>query len=787
MNSYFTFLSRNRVYTFIEAIGMALALGFIILLVAYAKTEFSVGRNLPNANQIYTLGTGDMLGMTLDTPVEFFPQVPEIDTWTRIANGMAEDVVVGDEYFSTTSAFIDSTFFQFFDFRLTGCDRRCVLTDRNEVILSESFARKAFGTEEAIGKRLTVGQEQFTVCGIVQDFGRKDLFQPADIFYSIKRAYDCYQRMDNFGNTLTFLTLKPGADSQAVARKLLKKYTEYWREFYAEDNSTGKMLWGSTLTPFDEVYFSSLNSFTVIKKGNRNLVEVLLLVAFVLLVSACFNYINLSVALTSKRAKEMTMRRLLGAQRWAIVLRYIGEAFVFTAGCFVLGCLVAHLLHPLLEEWLTTTIPLWPDWQTAAVGLFVLLLLSVVSSLLPAMLVLQFRPLDVVKGTFQVKNKMVFSRIFIVVQNVISMTLIAVALTMTLQMHHLLTLPTGYETDSLVFVSSWDIGYKADRQEILRQRLLTLPQVEAVGRMGSVPFHASYNGLHDAEGNTSWICLSSMDTTAFRLLGFRIAERFSAPTDSLCWIDRETQRRYRVSAAHPTIEGDAGGTTGIISMQPQFTVCGVVENYRSGMANYTPKFDDAHNVIRLLAPDDWSWCYVVKVRGDRTEAISAIRKACTEVAQEVTGYSKELPCDYVDDLLRDALSQERHTMQLVLCFMFLSILISALGLFAMSMNYCEQHSREIALRRIMGASVRSAVGHLSWPFVLLSLVAIALAAPLSVFIMERYLREFYYAIPFPWFVIPLSALLALAVVVLSVLGQTLRIATRNPIEGIKTE
>ena len=787
MTSYLHFLSRNKLYTCIEAFGMAFALGFVILLVAYAKTEFDVGKSIKNAREIYVLGTGDMSGMTLDTPVEFFPQMPEIDTWTRIVNGEEQDVMVGDEYFNVKSVFVDSTFFQFFDFRLTGCDRQRVLTSEDEVIVAESFARKAFGTEEAVGKQLRVGDKAFTVCGVVQDFGRKDLFQPVDLFFSIKRAYDYYQRMDNFGNTLTFLTLKAGADSQTVARKLLEKYTEYWREFYAEDNSSGKMLWGSTLTRFDEVYFSSLKSYTFIKKGNRNLVEVLLLVAFVLLVSACFNYINLSVALTSKRAKEMTMRRVLGAQRWAIVLRYIGEAFVFTAGCFLLGCLVAHLLHPLLEEWLTTTIPLWPDWPTLLAGLSVLLLLSVVSSLLPATLVLQFRPLDVVKGTFQVKNKMVFSRIFIVVQNIISTTLIAVALTMTLQMHHLLTLPTGYETDSLIYVEAWDIGYNPERQEILRQRLLSLPQVEAVGRAGSMPFNASYNGLQDAEGNTSWICFSSMDTIAFRLLGFHIAERYSAPTDSLCWIDRDTQQRYQVSAAHPTIDGDAGGTTGVISMQPRYTVCGVVENYRAGMANYPPKFEDAHNVIRLLAPGDWSWCFVAKVRGDRTEALSAIHKACTEVALEVTGYPKELSCTYLDDLLRDALAQERHTMQLVLCFMFISILISALGLFAMSLNYCEQHSREIALRKIMGATVRESAWKLSWPFIALSLMAVALAVPLCVKVMHRYLQDFYYQIPFPWLVIPVAALIAIAVVALSVLGLTLRIATRNPIEGIKTE
>ena len=123
MNSYFTFLSRNKVYTFIEAFGIAFALGFIILLLSYAKAEYSVGKNTGDADNIYILGTGDMYGLTLDTPVEFFHQFPEIDTWTRMANGMEQDVMVGDDYFQVKSVYIDSTFFQLFDYRLTGCHR----------------------------------------------------------------------------------------------------------------------------------------------------------------------------------------------------------------------------------------------------------------------------------------------------------------------------------------------------------------------------------------------------------------------------------------------------------------------------------------------------------------------------------------------------------------------------------------------------------------------------------------------------------------------------------------
>lgn len=787
MKSYIQFLSRNKLYTCIEAFGMAFTLGFVILLLSYAKTEYSVGKNIKDADNIYVLGTGDMFGLTLDTPVEFFHQFPEIDRWTRIANGMEEDVTVEDDYFKVKSVYIDSTFFQLFDYRLTGCPRERVLANEDEVIVSESFARKAFAGEEPVGKRVKAGEAYYTVSGVVEDFGRKDLFTNIDLFFSIKRAYNYYQRMDNFGNTLTFLTLQSGTDSEMLADKLLKKYVEYWPTFYADDSSKGTMLWGSTLTRFDKAYFSTSKSYSIIKSGNRTLVDVLLLVAFVLLVSACFNYVNLTVALTGKRAKEMTMRRVLGEQTTGIRFRYFMEALLFTSGCFLLGILVAFLFHSLFEEWLATSIPLIPDGQMVVTGAGLLLLLALVSSILPSTLVLQFKPLDVVKGTFQLKNKMVFSRVFIIVQHIISMTLMAVAITMTLQMHHLLTLPMGYETEGLIDVESWDIGYTPERQEILRQRLLALPQVEAVGMAGSIPYGPSYNGLTDAEGNRSWICYSHMDTTTFRLLGFRVVEQFCAPTDSLCWIDRDTKVRYGITDAHPCIDGNAGGTTGKIVMRPRYKVCGIVENYRAGMANDAPKFEDGHNVIQLMGPNDWAWRQIVKVRGDRAKALAAIRKVCQETTRELTGYPKELNCAYLDVLLKDALSQERHTMQLVLCFMFVSILISALGLFAMSVNYCEQHSKEIALRKIMGASVGESAWKLSWPFIALSLAAVVVAIPLCAKVMRYYLQGFYYQIPFPWAVIPLSACLAMLIIVLSVLGQTLSIATRNPIEGIKTE
>ena len=757
----------------------------VVLLMSYAKTEFSVGKNLQNADKVYALGSGKFYGLTLDTPIEFFPSFPEIDAWTRIANGNEQDVVIGEDYYRATSAYIDSTFFQMFDYELRGCDRRQVLTNDLDVIVSEAFARKAFAGEDAIGKQLKVGDDIYTVCGVLEDFGRRDLFVENDLFFSIKRAYDLYRSMDNFGNTMTFLTLKPGTDPQTLADKLLDKYVDYWGEFYARDGSKGAAMWGSSLTRFDKIYFDEAHeSYSKVKKGNRTLVEVLLLVALILLVSACLNYVNLTIALTGKRAKEMTMRRVLGEQTRGVLFRYFSEAFLFTATCFLLGYFVAYLFKPLFEEWLSTSIPLIPDFQMIFWSVIALLLLSLISSLLPALLVLQFKPLDVVKGAFQFRSKMLFGKVFIVVQNMISMVLIAMAMTMSSQLNHLLSLPLGYRPNDLIAVSAFDLGFTFEIQDILRQRLLALPQVDAVGLAANLPYRTSFNGLHDEEGNTSWINYTSMDTTSFRLLGFKVVEQFAAPTDSMCWVDRETQSRYNISAEHPSIETRDKDTN---SKKVRYRICGIVENYRSGMGNYVPRFEDSHNVIQLLGADGYYWSQLVKVRGDKDEALAAVRKTCKDVMRQLKGYSQELNCSYYDDSMRDALTQERHTMQFVLCFMFLSILISALGLFAMSVNYSEQHSKSIAIGKIMGASVRGSVWKLSRRFILLSLVAIVLAVPLCVKAMNYYLQDFYNRIDFPWLVILISAIITMLVVILSILGQAIRIATRNPIEGIKTE
>ncbi len=776
MNTYFKFLSKNKLYTAIEAFGLSVALGFIILLASYARTEFSVGAHQPLSKQLYAIGTEDMVGMTLGTGEEFFPSMPEISSWTRIAVYGDADVTVDGEYCQVKADVLDTNFLKLFDYRLAGCDRERILAGENEVIVSEAFAKKAFGGENPVGRTVVFDKKNLTVTGTLQDFGPDEPFDPCDIFLSMKVMEGMVMKMDQFGSVQTLVTLADGADPDGVAAKLLDKYCGYW-DWYDRDASNGGFLYGASLTRLDDIYFCGRNVYNPFRKGDRRTVEVLLAVALVLLVSAVFNYINLTVAQTGRRAKEMATRRLLGESQGGIVRRYIGESFLFTTGCFALGCVFAVCFRPWISRLLTAEIVLRPDLTAVLCAVLLLCLLSLISGLLPALMVSRFKPIDIVKGDFRFRSKMIFSKVFIVCQNVLSTVLIAAALTMTLQMRYLVNLPTGYNTKDIISLDTWALGYRnMDAHNELARRLRALPQVEAVGMAMQAPFACGSNGVHIENEKTSWMKVSGLDSTSFRLLGLKVLEKYSEPLEGTYWLTEEAARRYGVSENNRTV-GQRDG-------KPEYECCGIIADYRANDALNRP-MDDSHNAVENRT----SVCFrlIVKVTGDRSEAFAAVSDVWRGIALDYLGVPKAAEMSYVEDQLNDALTGTRNTMSLVTLFMALAILISALGLLAMSVYYAGEQSRQIALRKIFGADVRTAVWTLSREFLLMASAAAVIAVPFCVWAMRYYLRGFYNAVAFPWWVIPVAALLTLLVAAVSVLGQTWKAATANPVEKLKSE
>ena len=775
-STYLKFLSRNKLYTFIEVFGLSVALGFVILLASYAKTEFSVGAKQPLSKQLYVVGAGDSFGMTLGTSEEFFPSIPEIKGWTRICFVGTADIMVGDDYYRAAEVSIDTNFFKFFDYRLTGCLKDKVLENEDEVILSESFAKKVFGNEDPIGRILSVDKSKWTVVGVVEDFGPVDVFEHCDVFTSIKRAQKRFAWMDNFGNTVPIVRLDEGTDVEKVREDLLKKYLGYWN-FYKADNSDNAFLWGASVTRLDKVYFSGMNSYTCLRTGGRKQVELLFIVALVLLISAIFNYINLTVAQTGKRAKEMATRRLLGESSKSITARYIVESFAFTVGCFIVGCLLAYSFKPFFNKILSADIVLTPDVATVLWTALALIVISVISALLPALLVSRFKPIDVVKGEFRFKNKMLFGKVFIVLQTVFSTVLIAMAITMAAQVNHLVKLPVGYETKDIIQVKSSSLGYDRGTQEALQNRLKSLPQVVDAGLGITSPVSCGANGIHGEDKQLiGYLRMAQLDTASLRILGIRLLEKYSELSSPKVLLTESSKRELGVTAEHPY----AGGSY----TNGEYEICGIIPDFRANTALFEPMENERNAILVIDENYPYAFIQLLKIIGDHAEAMAAVKNVCSEFAKETLGVPVEMETYYLDEKLVDDLKGTKNTMLLVISFMVMAILISALGLFAMSLYFTEQQSRQIAVRKVFGAEVSSAVWTLSKSFMIMSAVAVVLAAPIAVWGIAYYLQGFYTKISYPWWAIVLAALISMLISFLSVVGQTYAAATKNPVKTL---
>ena len=268
------------------------------------------------------------------------------------------------------------------------------------------------------------------------------------------------------------------------------------------------------------------------------------------------------------------------------------------------------------------------------------------------------------------------------------------------------------------------------------------------------------------------------------MLGFEIVEQYSAPEDGKHYITEETRDRYGVSADDPLVGGQISGTA-------SYPVCGVIKDYRSFNPVDGNSMADGHNIIAVMMNPNHSARMMVELSEegmeDVDEAIRQMQETCRVVTKEACGVEKDFDIRTVDDILAEPMEELESLLLMVLCFMLVSVLISALGLFAMSISYTEQQSKQIALRKVMGASVTGASWQLARPFILLSLLAAVLSLPVAIKGSQMYLELFPNRIGFPWWLLVVSVLVTLLIAFLSICWRTLSVARRNPVESIRTE
>ncbi len=768
MKSYLKFLSRNKLYTAIEFVGLAVSLAFVILIGSHVWQQYAVTRENPDGERIYVPGLPGSPGLTFGFPevITGIPEIEEVSRMCYVAPAYGENEILW-------GTAVDRAFFDLvpiYHFVEGDAD---AISSKSNVIVSESFARRmGLKAGDVLTLRVLAsrGEEtDFTVGAIFED-PKGTVMKDCEAFLPVELYKDHWEPFDNFGSTVCFIKARPGTDRQVLYDKLESVCKEVYANIYGHS-----FFDHLEMARYDELFFGDTGN--IFRHGDIKTIRILLLVGLLLLLSSIFNYINLSVALTGKRAKEMAVRQLAGASKGRVAGKYIVESILFTAVCFAAGLLLAEAFCPMLNRLLNNPdVPIRVIWSPGYILAYagIVVTVGLVCGIIPAMMAGKYKAVEVMKGGYRRKTKMVFSKVFIVLQNALAVILIALAITMEAQMRKTQNRPLHCDVKdmfSLSFITMED-------QTPLRDALERLPFVKRVGKCSGAPgigTGGQYSKTRD--GQDIMYRLYRMDSTAFRMFGFEILEDYNAPLFNSVWFSDKSFVASGFDDEYHDISvlsERAGGCE---------QLAGVFKAFPTNNANIG---EEDNAIISVVRPEDiWSGSLVVEVTGDRKEAYSKIMETYEDYAKERQVYLN-YP-SWIDETIAEAWKPEMRNMRLVEIFMLLSIIISLLGLVAMSTYYADEKSRDIAVRKVFGGTVDTEAWRTIRDYMILVGIACVIGVPISVYVAQEYLKSFIYRLESYWWIFIVAVTLSVFIAFISVLWQTLKAARTNPAEELKKE
>ena len=796
MKYFFRFLKNNPLYAVINVVGLALSLMFVILIGDYTYRQFSIDKWHRNHERIYVLGTenGNSLLSWPDCAHSLKDRYPEVEDvcCVYMHNGKIkhEDRVYeeaqGDNAGNIMLA--DSNFFRFFDFKMIDGDRETALDSPEKCVVTESLAKALFPDGNALGQPLQIEGTRYvfvsddngdpydsslvyTVSGVIKDLDKTVFLNETAVIANFERAPQVLgYRLRNdlmasgpLGSTLSFLMLRPGASLEDKIEDL----TSYCIESIPVFNFYGNTK--AAIIPLDDLMFAPQNTGAGLQTGDKSLLGILLAVVLAILMFAVTNYINLTVANTGFRAKEMATRRLLGSDGLGISLELIGESTLMVFISFIIGGALALLLEDKMAVLFKGKIDILKDinFSTVSVSLLFIVLTGIISGIMPTISLSKYKPIDVVKGSFRYHSKMVLSRIFIILQNVITMTMMAATLTILLQMSHLVKAPLGYNTENIFRVSS-------DNPEVMRNALKSQPFVQEIGSFSGTSLDGNYRSMStrkDKDNNNLLVYLTTWDKEFIDIMGINLVKDNHLSGD-VKYINEELAGKLSLGDGESEVTWGDGKVMQVAGIFSNFHMTNILDPYQPFMITVkdTDEIEDPN--------------FMVKTNGDPL----AWKKLC-DLVKEVDGSTEDIDwkVQSIESTVKASLTEEKNTMRIVSIFTGVAVLISILGFIGMSLFFIRQRKKEIGVRRIMGSTTNEVLSLLLTKFCAPLLVSFIFAVPLSWFIMDKWLESFSYRIGLsPWIFIASGAVSLLIAVVL-IFFQTLHAAHSTPADAIRAE
>ena len=784
MKSYLRFLSRNKLYTAIEVVGLSVALAFVLLIGTYVYQQYSAVYGVRDHDRVFSVGsTNDKyttISSFMGTAQEIKEHVPEIELAGSYESVYGGAIEMDQRLMHADCAAVDNGFIEIFQPRLIAGSYDDFKLAGDKIIASRSFANANGGLEAVMDKKLIFEDEEYVVSAVMEDFGQS-LFPNVDILFNIdskinedKRNTSAFKYQKS---THSFLKIKPDADKDAAVAKINQEHQRIIDEFALFDSDKSLVL------SYKELFFrDKVNIRSSLNGSDKNALKLLLGVVVLMLISAIINYINLCSALSGKRTKEMATRIVSGADSKSIFIRYIWESTLLCLISSALATLLATALEPLFNRLLMSDVPVRIDISIPSISVYLLasVLIGIMAGLAPAIIGHSIDPIDVLKGKARRERKRVLGNIFIALQCIISCGLLALATTMQLQTGHLLNKPVGAEIDDLYYLSVNDMRNAARLEKSLKE----LPFVEAVGVSESFPGQTQKMYTQTKDG-ISTVGIINCDSTAFSLFNFRKKIDRGYPIYNSVWMPQSTFDAMGLNMENPESNWN-------IYTPDKAIFGGITEDYAVFDA-----LQDSNGVLTYIIVYgkegfkpfiSSSSGFVIKTTGNHSDNAKAIEGTYKEYIEDRTGlYTKPFKSGYITDLIASDLDEVSNRMKIITIFMLLSILLSFMGLLAMSTYYSSESISDIAIRKVYGSTVGSETLASVWKYMKIVLLSSILSVPVAVYACERYLDEFVYRIENHWWVYMLSVMITMLISLAAVYTQISHASRTNPAEALKKE
>lgn len=772
LKSFFKFLGRNKGYTAIDLFGLSVSLMFVILIATYVTGELMTDRYHEKADRIYVLGNGEYTGSAYRIGYRLEERYPEIEKVCHVMTRVFDNTPLknGENNLTANLMLADTTFFDFFNFPLVKGNWEQALAAKDYAVISESFANRYFGNEDPMGKTIRINDNLSLIVNAVMKDIRYSVIPDEDILFRIdnvdaigKGMFDNY---NSVGAVNVFVMEREGADISSRSDDIRDWFKTFFKIY--EKGSFKEV----NFVPLKKLYFweqsNPFGMFTI-ERGNWQFVMILLSVGLLILLFAVINYVNLTVAQTGFRAKEMATRRLLGSSRKELFSHLIMESTLLTTISFFAGLLLAFFFAPFASNLLQKQVDL-VDMITPLNGMIVIVLIVLIgfiSGLLPAIVISNAKPIEVVRGTFRKQTKMVFSKFFIVFQNTITICLIAAAVTMFLQVKYLIKAPLGYNSVNILNINGEEMPDKNMAYTLVNE----LKQLSCVSRVGigyGTPFNMGMNYTTRYDNKSISFQGIRCDKEYFDILGFKTLRDNHVADPVKYFLSEGSMKALELNEDAADFDFNVWG---------KHPIAGIVKDFqlRNVMLENKPVIVMLHENKEDFSPHD----IVVEVNGEPFAARQEVAAVYKKLAR------MDFDGKFLDEQIEESFVVQTRTSTIVMIFAAIAILISLLGLLAMSTYFIQQRAAEIAVRKVFGSTNAQVLLRLVKAFLTYVAVAFIIAIPLIWHFMNGWLTGYSYRITLSPWIYAVAGLFCLIISFITVFIQSYQAATANPIESIK--